>query len=104
VATSESKDPFVPADARWYCKHCGFRFRGGARDPLLCRTYDDPAHGRCGRRLRDAQDPEGLRKRLRKTQETDPYVRRTSEDAVAYEWAKQHYPKTNLQDWEPCRP
>ena len=104
MATSEFNDPFVPADARWYCEYCGFPFRGGVRNPLLCRTHKDPAHGRCGQRLRDAQTPEGLRKRLRVTQETHPYSKPTSEDAVAYEWVRLHYPEEeNLQDWEPHR-
>ena len=41
--------------------------------------------------------------RLRKTQEMDPYAKRSSEDAVAYEWVRSHYPDVRLQDWEPRR-
>jgi len=71
---------------------------------MQCSEYDrHPDHGRCGRRLRDAQDPEGLQMRLRKTQEMDPYAKRSSEDAVAYEWVRSHYPDVRLQDWEPRR-
>jgi hypothetical protein len=41
--------------------------------------------------------------RLRKTQEADPYVWRTSEDAIAYGWVRQHFPDVNLQEWQPAQ-
>ena len=39
--------------------------------------------------------------RLRKTQETDPYAPRTSPDAIAHDWVRQHYPDLDLRKWEP---
>ena len=93
--------PFVPAYADRFCAHCGFPFRDPDRNRLLCHQYDLPGHGRCGVRLRDAQNPEGLRMRLRKTQEADPYGGRTSEDAIAHDWVRQHYPDVDLREWKP---
>lgn len=94
--------PFVPAVSKYFCVQCGFPFRGGYRAWPYCHEYDlYPDHGRCGRRLQDAQVPDGLRMRLRKTQEADPYARRTSEDAIAHGWVRQHYPDLDLREWEP---
>jgi hypothetical protein len=39
--------------------------------------------------------------RLRKTQEVDPYASRTSPDAIAHGWVRQHYPDFDLRKWEP---
>ena len=102
MASAES-DSFVPADADRYCVHCGFPFRGQDRGRSYCRQYSLPDHGRCGRRLRDAQDQEEMRKRLRITQEADPYASRTSEDAIAHAWVRQHYPDLDLEQWQPTR-
>src|SRR5580698_3678066 len=67
-----------------------------------CHEYDkSPDHGRCGRRLRDAGRQDGLEMRLRKTQQADPYVWATGEDAVAHRWVRQNYPRMNLQNWLP---
>jgi hypothetical protein len=38
--------------------------------------------------------------RLSKTQAADPYAERTSEDAIAHGWVRQHYPNVDLQEWE----
>jgi hypothetical protein len=101
-ATRQHGDLFVPAHADYFCVHCGFPFRRGERNWPYCHEYDlSPDHGRCERRLQDAQDPEGLRMRLRKTQEANPAATRTSPDAIAHEWVRQHYPDVDLQGWEP---
>src|SRR5262249_37275635 len=60
-----------------------------------------PDHGRCEHRLRDAHDPERLLMRLRKTQEASPHARRTSPDAIAHGWVREHHPDVNLRQWEP---
>lgn len=101
VVTSQRNVPFVPATADRFCAHCGFPFRAGDQHRPYCHEYDLPDHGRCGERLREAQDLEGLRKRLRKTQEADPNSRRTSEYAIAYGWVRLHHPEVDLQEWEP---
>ncbi len=105
VATTGQGDlPFIPALAKQYCIHCGFPFRAGDQHPDHCREYDlYPNHGRCEKRQRNAEDPEGLRMRLKKTQEADPYSKRTSPDAIAHRWVREHYPSINLQDWEPSQ-
>jgi hypothetical protein len=104
VTAARQRDAsFVPADARHFCAHCGFPFRRGDWGRLHCHEYDLPDHGRCEKRLRDARDQEGLKMRLRKTQEADPYARRTNEDAIAHDWVRQQYPAVNLKEWQPAR-
>ena len=102
MVTTAQPSPFYPASARYFCAHCGFPFRDPNRIQLYCHEYPLPGHGRCGRRLRDAQETAGLEKRLRKTQETDPYARRTTEDAIAHEWVRQHFPHVDLKQWQPA--
>jgi hypothetical protein len=41
--------------------------------------------------------------RLRKTQEADPYVWATNEDAVAHAWVRQQFPVVALKKWQPTR-
>jgi hypothetical protein len=102
TVTRQRDVPFVPAHARYFCDHCGYPFRGGQRTPSLCQQYVLPGHGRCGRRLRDARDLEGLKMRLKKAQEADPYVWRTSEDAIAHGWVSRQFPDVNHEKWQPA--
>jgi hypothetical protein len=104
TTTRRREVPFVPAYADHFCVNCGFPFREVDWGRRYCHEYDkSPDHGRCGRRLRDAGQQDGLEMRLRKTQEADPYVWATGEDAVAHGWVRQNYPRMNLQNWQPAR-
>ena len=69
---------------------------------MYCQTYEpDSDQGACAGRRRDAQNLEGLRKRLRQTQEADPYRWQTSNDAIAHGWVRLHYLDVDLREWEP---
>ena len=93
---------FVPAYADRYCAHCGFPFRGRDRSRQYCREYTDRAdHGACEERRQNARRPDGLRERLHKTQEADPYARSSSDHAVAHQWVREHYPDVDLREWQP---
>src|SRR5690348_3222500 len=101
MVTTAQPVPFVPAHAERFCVYCGFPFRDPNRGQEYCREYALPDHGRCGQRLRDAQDPQGLANRLAATRDASPYARRTSEDAIAHRWVRQHYPQVDLRPWQP---
>lgn len=84
---------------------CTAAFRSGIRAGTshFAGNTHFPGHGRCGKRWHDAQHPEGLRERLRKTQEADPHDQRTSEDAIAHDWVRQHHPGEDLEPWQPVQ-
>src|SRR5262249_781294 len=64
--------------------------------------YDPESdQGACAERYRAAQNPKGLRNRLRRTQEADPHTWQTSGDAIAHDWVRLHYPDVDLGKWEP---
>jgi hypothetical protein len=97
IMASAEPDLFVPADADRFCEYCGFPFRGQDRSRQYCHEYPKSEdHGACGRRLRDAQTEEGLRERLKITQEWEPSKRPTSRYAIAHAWVRQHYPDVDL--------
>lgn len=102
MISREQQLPFVPAYVDSFCENCGFPFRESDGHRRYCHEYDlYRDHGRCARRRREAQDPEGLIKRLTKTQEANPHSRRTGEYAVAHAWVRLHYPAVDLRHWQP---